>query len=421
MSVVNVNYDPSVPREVVGLYLDPCVGRASGVLAAATGRGLEAHVESLATAERTLPREVREWFLAVAADANDSLAGLRTVSTRLSAMLAEMVAELMPMSYAGELHAIGVHGAGLWHGAGPVGEPEGRLDPFDSAQLAEATGANIVDAFANRDLAGGGLGGPVDALARWLLLHDAKKTRVLVDVDHMTRVLYLPASVMASDADRVIATDAGPGTALFERLLKALNPDHTGNASDGRIAVQGHVVPELLDQLMAAPYFDTPPPRWDPDGAMSSWFVEQLLAANHVDNCTTADLLCTATHLIAEAIVRCLNQHIPPTPTISSVVVTGSGAVNGLLVNELQRRLGDVPLQTLGDIGFPADTLDALSTAVLTLLHVDQVPATHTFTTGIAVPRVLGRLTPGSPSVWQRLLRHMAANVPERMSLRNAI
>ena len=402
MSVASLNFDPSVPREVVGLYLDPSTGRASGVLAAATGRGLEAHVEGLATAERTMSAELQQRFAAAADDESGSLAGLR------------------PRSYAGELHAGGVHGAGLWHGSGG-GEPQGRLDPFDSAQLAEATGANIVDAFADRDFAGGGLGGPVDALARWLLLHDSKKTRVLVDLDRMTRILYLPASVVASDADHVIATDAGPGTALLEQVSKELNPNHAENASGEDLAVQGQLIPELLDELLAAPYFDTPPPRWDPDGKAASWFVERLLAASHPDHRAPANLLCTATHMIAEAVVRCLDQHVPATPALSSVLLTGADATDGFLINQLEQRLGEAPLQTLEGVGLASDTLDALSTAVLTFLHIDQAPATHTFTTGIAVPRVLGRLTPGSPSAWQRLLRHMAANVPERMSLRNAI
>ena len=62
----------------------------------------------------------------------------------------------------------------------------------------------------------------------------------------------------------------------------------------------------------------------------------------------------------------------------------------------------------------------AASVAVLTVLHLDQVPASSTLTTGISAPRVLGRLTPGSPQAWQRLRNHLSDNRPAKISLRSA-
>ena len=46
------------------------------------------------------------------------------------------------------------------------------------------------------------------------------------------------------------------------------------------------------------------------------------------------------------------------------------------------------------------------------LWHLDQTPACPTAITGARTPRVLGRLTPGSPQAWQRLLHEMAGHQP---------
>ena len=54
------------------------------------------------------------------------------------------------------------------------------------------TGLNVIDAFPARDLAQGGLGGPLIALPEWLLLRHRDRSRVLLDLGRTVRV-DLPA------------------------------------------------------------------------------------------------------------------------------------------------------------------------------------------------------------------------------------
>ena len=46
------------------------------------------------------------------------------------------------------------------------------------------------------------------------------------------------------------------------------------------------------------------------------------------------------------------------------------------------------------------------------MLYLDSVPANATALTGVETPRILGRLTPGSPQNWQRLLQSYTGSVP---------
>ena len=60
-------------------------------------------------------------------------------------------------------------------------------------------------------------------------------------------------------------------------------------------------------------------------------------------------------------------------------------------------------LSFLSELGLSDDSLPPACTALLALFHLDQVPGNVRSVTGAEVPRVLGRLTPGSPrtgSTW---------------------
>ncbi|QDU94726.1 anhydro-N-acetylmuramic acid kinase [Lignipirellula cremea] len=75
----------------------------------------------------------------------------------------------------------------------------------------------------------------------------------------------------------------------------------------------------------------------------------------------------------------------------------------------------------LADFHFDSDSLPAAAWATLALLHLDQAPANMPHMTGAETRRLLGRLTPGSPHLWSRLLREMHKVQPETMSLLRAI
>ena len=102
-------------------------------------------------------------------------------------------------------------------------------------------------------------------------------------------------------------------------------------------------------------------------------------------------------------IARTLQSRLPNGVAVDEIVVTGGGQHNGMLLHEIGR-LTKVPLLRPDELGHPTDSLDAATAALLALLHLDQVPANPTSITKAATPRLLGRLTGGSPRSWQLLL-----------------
>jgi anhydro-N-acetylmuramic acid kinase len=232
---------------------------------------------------------------------------------------------------------------------------------------------------------------------------------------------YLPATGGSAAADRVLAMDIGPGMALLDRLAAQLTEGRFAYDPGGTLAVQGRQIPELLERLLTAREFQATPPSWSPQGVAPDWFLDQSIRAALESGWSMRDLLCTATHLIAESIARAVGQHIPKAPALWQVIFCGGGQQNGLLLREIGRRLPHAEGVRVDTLGIPTQDLSALAVAVLTVMHLDQIPQTRPFITGTDAPRLLGRLTPGAPRQWQSLLRRLNEHSPATMSLRSAV
>jgi anhydro-N-acetylmuramic acid kinase len=419
-SVPFVPAGQAAERAVIGIAVATGLDRATAVLAQARGRSLASHVQVVRAATRDLPHDVYVQYQEIlGGDAFRPGAAAR-LAGQLAELEATLVRELAPAAPSPDVIAVGVHEPGLWHLSDDI--PQARIALCDAARLAEATGLTVIDDFPARDLAAGGRGGPIDATAQWVLLRDASQCRLLVDLGRTTRLVFLPPTGGSTlGAERVMALDVGPGMALLDRLTSQFTDGKHGFDPGGRLAVQGRHMPDLLEHLLAAPYFEKPLPRWHPFGVAPEWFLNESIRAAVASGWSVRDLLCTATHLIAESLVRAIADHVPKSPPVAQLVLTGGGLRNGFMIREIHRRLPDLPCVQIDQLGIQPQHLDAASVAILSLLHLDQVPQTHTLITGAATPRVLGRLTPGAPRPWQQLLAQLNENRPETMSLRSAI
>ena len=81
---------------------------------------------------------------------------------------------------------------------------------------------------------------------------------------------------------------------------------------------------------------------------------------------------------------------------VTEVVGSGGGMDNPVLVEALRRALAPVPLRRSDDLGLPSDGKEALLTVLLGALTWHGVPGVVPGATGSAVPRVLGRISPGN-------------------------
>ena len=302
------------------------------------------------------------------------------------------------------VQGIGCPGHTAWH------EPEGRFPSTlalgMAAVVAERTGVSTVSDFRARDVAAGGQGVPLSALADYLLFRHADESRAVLHLGSAARVVFLPAGGRVGE---VIGFDAGPCSLLLDALMRQLTSGREAFDPGGKHAVQGRCVGGLLERWLGHPYLQRRPPKSLPRQSFGDDFAAQAIQQGRQAQGGLHDLLCTATHFVAHGITSALARFVPAGRRPQRVLLSGGGVRNGLLWHLLGQQLAGVPMDRTDAHGVPAEVHNAVAFGVLAALSMDGVPANVPSATGAAGSRLLGSWTPGTPGHWARCLAWMAA------------
>ena len=215
-------------RWTIGVSVSSKCTQASAALVGAAGGERHLLMDVTRTAAAEIPKETTALFHAISTPAasgmvtHGMIAACRSQLADVQAALVNKLSATLALS-SGRVLAVGVHDPGLWDTA--HGEPAGYLGLCDASRLAEATGMNVIDAFPARDLALGGQGGPVTAVAEWMLLRSQLRHRVLLDLGRTIRLSCLPAASADRAESKILAFEVGPGTALLDLLARRLTGD----------------------------------------------------------------------------------------------------------------------------------------------------------------------------------------------------
>ena len=418
------NAHSSRTRSVVGVAFTPDCRRVSAALVSAQGVGLLMRPEVGAHLEAAVPTSVFQSFQRSAESPAVDRHELLTLAEGLAGVVGGLTDRLVGSTSDAPL-AVSVEDPGLWTQDDEGGVRYGSL--LDSAWLAEQTGLNVLDGLPSRDIVQRGRGGPLATMGHWLLLAAREPTdgrwpvRGLLELEDTMRLTYLPRLSNPHSTTLPLAVlDLGPGLALLDPLAGALTRGDQSSDVHGALAVQGRQMPEMLQKWLGAAPFQPRP--WHRHGRSAEPLLDQARNDMRDHGWSARDILCTATHLlaasIADATQRCFPKSVPP---VEELILTGRGRQNGFLQKEIRVRLPNVAVTTTDQFGLDDAALYPASIGILALLYIDRVPAGGAQLTGAAVPRLLGRLTPGNPANWHRLLTEMARVEPPKMTLRAAI
>ena len=295
-----------------------------------------------------------------------------------------------------EMLAIGVNEPGkvtaMAHGS------RSHIDLIDPGQLADLSSVNVVSGFPARDIASGGKGSPLSPLPLWLLFRSAHCDRIFLHLGRIVQLVRLPRLTGSLSSVSGLGFQASHGTALVDLLVRQLTNGRRDFDSGGRLAVQGRRVDELVNHWLHL--CKTHEPSGE-DGAAEMLRGAVVMAVEQ--GWSVYDLLCSASHFVAESAAACL-ERLAPDSAGTEIILAGGGLANGLILRHLTAQLPDYSLRRIEELGGESDVVPAAVAATLALLHLDQVPANVAGLTGADTPRVLGNLTPGGPQAWQRLL-----------------
>jgi anhydro-N-acetylmuramic acid kinase len=273
-----------------------------------------------------------------------------------------------------------------------------------TALVADRLGLTVVGDFREQDIAAGGQGMPLTAIADALLFRDPAQSRLLIHLGGVSSVVWLPAGGRVQDA---VAFEAGPCNRLLDSVIERGTSGRERFDPGGRNAVQGRCLDALVDEWAGHPFLQQKPPKSLPRTAFGADFVDSAVKLAAANQGTLQDLLCTLSHFVIRAIAASCHRWLPIGSHSHNVYLSGGGVRNGMLWRLLEHYVPQWELRRFDDLGVPPSARNATAAAILAALTLDGVPASTPGATG-AVGRMLGRLTPGTMPNWGRCLRWMS-------------
>ncbi len=154
---------------------------------------------------------------------------------------------------------------------------------------------------------------------------------------------------------------------------------------DGQLAAQGHVLPDLLAQLLAHPYFRQPFPKSTGRELFALSWLNTYLHGHEAP----ADVLRTLLQLTAQTAVDAIILAAPQTP---KVYACGGGVCNPLLMHTLHTLLAKhhIELTTTDELDLPAQQVEAAAFAWLAACWLHRKPVPIHTATGARGARILG-------------------------------
>ena len=278
-------------RLVVGLMSGTSMDGIDAALVRISGEPTQPRVRLLAFETLPYPAPVRSAILQIAtgeATTAGNIAQLNFVLGELFAQAALKVCQAAGVAPT-RLTAIGSHGQTVYHQGAVIQEKKGvsvKLSGVTNARagrsadtmsdssrvfdvpctfqigepalIAERTGAVVVSDFRTADMAAGGQGAPLVPMVDYLLLRDARKGTVALNIGGIANVTVIPAGAEPRD---VFGFDTGPGNMIVDGLIRHFTEGRKAYDASGRWAAKGKIIEPLLAEALSHPFFAKHPPR----------------------------------------------------------------------------------------------------------------------------------------------------------------
>ena len=322
---------------------------------------------------------------------------------------------------------IGSHGQTIFH-QGVASKYLGAstastLQIGDGSVIAARTGVTTVSDFRPADMALGGQGAPLVPYADYLLYRHEKLGRVSLNLGGIANITVIPANAKPS---QVFAFDTGPANMLIDALVQHFTHGRQRFDKDARRARSGRINPPLLEVLLEDPYLKRKPPKSTGREYFGAAYIKKLLALGQRYRAKPNDLIHTATAFTAASVADALHRFVLPDHRIDQLIVSGGGAHNPLLFEQLSVFAADpaalkrvfseksfatadrdfppeakqASLMTVlasSRFGIPEDAKEAFAFALLAYEAFHRRPANLPSATGARGPAILGKISYAPP------------------------
>jgi anhydro-N-acetylmuramic acid kinase len=382
-------------RLAIGLMSGTSMDGIDAALVRLTGSADQPQVRLLAFDTFPYPPEVKEWLMGVAAGELTSAGGISRLNFLLGELFANAALGVCRVAHVspGSVSVIGSHGQTVFHqgrlelipGHSEAAGPS-TLQIAEPAVIAERTGAPVVADFRTADMAAGGQGAPLVPMVDYLLLRDARKGTVALNVGGIANVTVIPAKAKPLD---VTGFDTGPGNMVSDALVRHFTGGREHYDAGGRVAARGRVNEAVLAELLRYPFFSEAPPKSAGREQFGRHFVESYFLSRR--RARFEDLLRTALELTARTLVDAVARFVVQETRMDRMIVSGGGAHNRTLLKRLAELLPQVTVELSSRHGLPVDAKEAIAFAILGDRTLHGLPGNLPRVTGARRGVVLGK------------------------------
>ena len=337
------------------------------------GRAVLGHVH------HAFPPALRDELLTLNTPGTNELHRAALAANGVARAYADVVAQLLEATGTRreQVAAIGAHGQTVRHRPGGIDGYTTQL--LNGALLAEQAGIDVVCDLRSRDVAAGGQGAPLVPAFHRACFGQAGQDVAVLNLGGIANV-----SLLFADGGTG-GFDTGPANCLMDGWIHR----HLGHPfdADGAWAATGHVLPDLLATLLAAPFFALAPPRSTGRDLFHLGWLDARLTPGQAP----ADVQATLLELTARSVADALLAQMPGAATL---ITCGGGARNGRLMQRLGELLPGVSVESSAVHGLPVDQVEAAAFAWLAQCFKEKRPGNLPAVTGAAGLRLLGCLYP---------------------------
>ncbi len=280
-----------------------------------------------------------------------------------------------------DIMAIGSHGQTVRHD-----DKEGfSYQIGDPHIIAERTKIVTVADFRPRDMAAGGKGAPlVCAFHRFWFDEQC----IVLNIGGMANVTLL------YDDSPVLGFDTGPGNVLMNSWID--RHLHRPYDAQGEWASEGTVIDDLLELLLAHPFFTAPPPKSTGRESFNvAWLDECVRQWGDCHQGTQAlaqDIQATLAELTAISIAHALQRYVDD---FKRLYVCGGGTYNTHLIRRLSAHMPSLDINPSTAKGIDPKQMEAIAFAWMAQRRLEGKPNNAPSVTGALGERSLGAIYAG--------------------------
>jgi len=333
----------------------------------------------MATHSEPIPEQLRTSLLILCSAQSVSLPMLGETDVALGRLFAQAVNAILKEHRLtkDDIIAIGSHGQTVQHQ--PSGFAPFTIQIGDPNTICELTGIPTVADFRRKDMAAGGQGAPLTPVFHQYRFASNVSRRAILNIGGISNITLLSQG----ETHKLTGFDTGPGNVLMDTWIKR----HKGVSYDqnGEWAITGKPVQELLDALLADPYFARPSPK----STGRELFNERWLQA-HLDSfgsLTPRDVQATLLELTARSIVASVDWKAQE---IKELIVCGGGAHNGALMKRLAALISSCEVVSSESLGLSPDWVEGVAFAWFAYKAWNNEPIDTSLVTGAKHPCLLG-------------------------------